>query len=55
MKLLAEITEESLGVLPTGEVLGKEFKLRKSARGIILNDQGEVSPLSLCRRCQQLF
>lgn len=43
MKLLAELSEESVGAPVTGEILGRNFKLRKSARGIILNDKNEVS------------
>jgi ADP-ribose pyrophosphatase YjhB (NUDIX family) len=43
MKLLAEITEQGLGIEPAGEILGKNFRLRKSARGVVLNDKNEVS------------
>ena len=39
-KLLAEISDESLG-FPDGAVkLGPDYRLRKSARVILLNDQG---------------
>ncbi|MCD5384511.1 MAG: NUDIX domain-containing protein, partial [Candidatus Pacebacteria bacterium] len=43
MKLLKEISEKSLGVDAAGDVLGESFKVRKSARGILFNDKGEVS------------
>jgi len=38
MKLLKEITEKNLGIEPAHEILGETFRLRKSARGILLND-----------------
>ena len=42
MKLLKEISEGSLGL---GEVeqLGEQYRLRKSARAILLNEQGEMA------------
>jgi len=43
MKLLAEITEQSLGIESAGEILGHNYKFRKSARGVVLNEKGEVS------------
>lgn len=43
MKLLKEITEKSLSIEPAHEILGETFRLRKSARGILLNDKNEVS------------
>lgn len=42
MKLLKEISEKSLGISDQ-EILEKNYKLRKSARAILLNDKGEVS------------
>jgi len=42
MKLLAEISEKSLGISDL-EILGKKFELRKSARGVLINDKGEIS------------
>ncbi len=42
MKLLAEISEATLG-LGEGERLGAQYELRKSARAILLNEQGEVA------------
>ncbi len=43
MKLLKEISEKSLGIMGAGNVLGESFKVRKSARGVLFNDKGEVS------------
>ncbi len=43
MKLLKEITEKNLGIEPAHEILEETFLLRKSARGILLNDKNEVS------------
>lgn len=43
MKFLDEITEQSLGIQPAEEILERTFKLRKSARGVVLNEKGEVS------------
>ncbi len=42
MKLLAEISEATLG-LGEGERLGTQYELRKSARAILLNEQGGVA------------
>jgi len=42
MKLLNEISEKSLG-LGEGEKLGEHYRLRKSARAILLNDRGEMA------------
>jgi len=43
MKLLDEITEEALGIKPAEEILERNFKLRKSARGVVFNEKNEVS------------
>ena len=43
MKILAEITERSLGIGANNEVIGGQYTFRKSARGIILNDRGEMA------------
>ncbi len=43
MKLLAEISEGSLGISEQFEQLGSNYKLRKSARAILLNEKGEVA------------
>lgn len=43
MELLAEITERSLGLAADGDMFGRQFRLRKSARGIVLNDRGEMA------------
>lgn len=43
MKLLAEISEGSLGLSPEFEQLGSEYKLRKSARVILLNEEGKMA------------
>lgn len=43
MKLLAELTERSLGISDNDVNLGGFHKLRKSARGIILNEKGEMA------------
>jgi len=42
MKLLKEISEKSLGISDK-EILGEKYELRKSARGILINEKGEVS------------
>lgn len=41
MKLLKEISERSLGISDK-EILDENYKLRKSARGVLLNDKNEV-------------
>jgi ADP-ribose pyrophosphatase YjhB (NUDIX family) len=43
MKLLAEITEASLGLAGGVEKLGDSYELRKSARAVLLNEKGEVA------------
>lgn len=43
MKLLKEISEGSLGLSNEYEQLGQPYKLRKSARGIVLNENGEMA------------
>lgn len=43
MKFLDEITEQELGIQPAEEILERNFKLRKSARGVVLNERNEVS------------
>lgn len=43
MKLLAEISEGSLGLSNEFEELGAAYELRKSARAILLNDRGEMA------------
>lgn len=43
MKILAEISEEGLGLGNGREKLGSEYRLRKSARAILLNFQGDVA------------
>lgn len=42
MKLLKEISEKSLGI-SNKEILGENYKLRKVARGVLLNENNEVS------------
>ena len=42
MKLLAEISEDSLGIGHFGQN-GKDFVLRKSARAILINDEGKMA------------
>ncbi|MFA5840834.1 MAG: NUDIX domain-containing protein [Candidatus Paceibacterota bacterium] len=42
MKLLKEISEKSLGI-SAKEILEENFKLRKSARCILLNEKNEIS------------
>lgn len=42
MKLLAEISEATLG-LGEPEALGEEYTLRKSARAILLNNEGNMA------------
>lgn len=41
MKLLKEISEKSLGI-SNKEILGQNYKLRKSARGILINNKNEI-------------
>lgn len=48
MKILAEISEESLG-FGEREILGKNYELRKSARAILFNNQGEISVQNIKR------
>jgi 8-oxo-dGTP diphosphatase len=43
MKLLAEISEGSLGLSEEFEKLGAQYQLRKSARAILLNEAGEMA------------
>lgn len=43
MKLLAEISEGSLGLSQEYEQLGSEYQLRKSARAILLNADGNIA------------
>lgn len=43
MKLLAEISEGSLGLSDQHEQLGTEYQLRKSARAILLNEEGNIA------------
>lgn len=43
MKLLAEISEGSLGLSDHHELLGSEYRLRKSARAILLNHEGKMA------------
>lgn len=43
MKLLAEISEGSLGLSNEFENLGGTYELRKSARAILLDDRGEMA------------
>lgn len=42
MKLLAEISDGSLGIGPT-EALGAKYELRKSARCILFNEDGKIA------------
>jgi len=48
MKILAEISEKSLG-FGDKEILGKNYELRKSARAILFNNQGEISVQNIKR------
>ncbi|MCA9355024.1 NUDIX domain-containing protein [Candidatus Kaiserbacteria bacterium] len=43
MKILAEISEKSLGLTGDCERLGSDYELRKSARVILLNKKGEMA------------
>lgn len=43
MKLLAEISEGSLGLSDQYEQFGSEYQLRKSARVILLNQEGNMA------------
>lgn len=43
MKLLAEISEGTLGLNDQFELLGSEYQLRKSARVILLNQDGQMA------------
>jgi len=43
MRLLKEISEGSLGLSNDFEQLGTEYQLRKSARAIVLNEQGQMA------------
>jgi ADP-ribose pyrophosphatase YjhB (NUDIX family) len=43
MKLLAEISEGTLGLSNKFELLGSEYQLRKSARVILLNQEGNMA------------
>ncbi len=43
MKLLAEISEGTLGISEQYEQLGSEYRLRKSARVILLNKEGKMA------------
>lgn len=43
MKLLAEISEGSLGLSDQFEQFGSEYQLRKSARVILLNQHGQMA------------
>ena len=43
MKLLAEISEGSLGLTNEYAVLGEHYRLRKSARAILLNAEGAMA------------
>lgn len=43
MKILTEISEGTLGLSNEFEQLGGTYKLRKSARGIVLNENGEMA------------
>lgn len=43
MKILAEISDHSLNLGDSGEKLGDYYRLRKSARAILLNEKGEMA------------
>lgn len=43
MKILAELSEKSLGLNDEQVIVGENFKLRKSARAIILNADGQMA------------
>lgn len=43
MKLLAEISEGSLGLSDTFEQFGDHYELRKSARAILVNEEGDIA------------
>lgn len=43
MNFLDEITEKDLGIDSAEEILERTFKLRKSARGVVLNKDNDVS------------
>ena len=43
MKILKEISEGTLGLSDEFEQLGDAYELRKSARGIVLNEKGEMA------------
>lgn len=43
MKILNEISEKTLGIGELGEELGNDYRLRKSARAILLNSEGKMA------------
>ena len=43
MKLLAEITDDSVGLEGGVEKLGENYQVRKSGRAILLNKKGEMA------------
>lgn len=43
MKILAELSEKSLGINEHQQVVGDTFTLRKSARAIVLNSEGRMA------------
>lgn len=43
MKILNEISEKTLGIGELGDQLGSDYRLRKSARAILLNEAGEMA------------
>lgn len=40
MKILAELSEKSLGINEYQQIVGETYTLRKSARAIVLNSEG---------------
>ena len=48
MRILAEISEATLG-LGAAEQLGEHYRLRKSARAILLNEQGDMATQYLAK------
>jgi len=43
MKILNEISEKTLGIGELGEELGNDYRLRKSARAVLINSEGKMA------------
>jgi hypothetical protein len=49
MKVLAEISEGTLGIEGVFEKLDTDYRLRKSARAILLDDTGKIATQYLAK------